>query len=199
LETTAAPATPAADWPAADSPVSYQSAPATPAEPVSAADPLAEAPDVVWYVRPPSGGQFGPATGDVMRNWIDEGRVSPEALVWREGWRDWREASEVFPAPGAAKPDLGTGIVTQPAAPASGGHAATHARRSKNMNAAIIAVLVLAVIVLFAVFLYVAFGSKPSDTQSSSHDATRPRRTVRQVADRQSLPITQNHLHRQFA
>ena len=30
-------------------------------------DPLAEAGDVVWYVRPPSGGQFGPAAADIMR------------------------------------------------------------------------------------------------------------------------------------
>ena len=26
-------------------------------------DPIAEAPDAVWYVRPPTGGQFGPADG----------------------------------------------------------------------------------------------------------------------------------------
>jgi hypothetical protein len=60
-------------------------------------DPLAEAPNAVWYIRPPSGGQFGPASRDVMKAWIAEGRVAPDALVWREGWRDWREAGAVFP------------------------------------------------------------------------------------------------------
>ena len=60
-------------------------------------DPIDEAPDAVWYVRPPSGGQFGPAKGDVMRKWLAEGRVSPEALVWREGWTDWLAAEPVFP------------------------------------------------------------------------------------------------------
>lgn len=61
-------------------------------------DPIEEAPDAVWYVRPPSGGQFGPAKGDVMRKWLAEGRVSPEALVWREGWEDWLTAAPVFPS-----------------------------------------------------------------------------------------------------
>jgi hypothetical protein len=71
-------------------------APATSAAP-AAADPLTEAGNVVWYVRPPSGGQFGPAGGDIMRGWLAEGRISADSLVWREGWRDWREAGGVFP------------------------------------------------------------------------------------------------------
>jgi len=60
-------------------------------------DPLAEAPDAVWYVRPTLGGQFGPASRATMSAWLAEGRVSADALVWREGWRDWREAGAVFP------------------------------------------------------------------------------------------------------
>ena len=55
--------------------------------PVSGAnDPIDEAPDAVWYVRPPTGGQFGPASGEIMRRWMREGRVSADSLVWREGW-----------------------------------------------------------------------------------------------------------------
>jgi hypothetical protein len=60
-------------------------------------DAIAEAGDVVWYVRPPSSGQYGPATAMLMRQWLGEGRIGPDSLVWREGWRDWRQASEVFP------------------------------------------------------------------------------------------------------
>jgi len=60
------------------------------------ADPLSEAGDAVWYVRPPSGGQYGPATAKLMRQWLAEGRISPDTLVWREGWRDWQQASAVF-------------------------------------------------------------------------------------------------------
>ena len=61
-------------------------------------DPIAEAPAAIWYVRPPSGGQFGPARGDVMRKWIAEGRVSSDSLVWREGWTDWQSAGKLFPS-----------------------------------------------------------------------------------------------------
>jgi hypothetical protein len=60
-------------------------------------DPISESPHAIWYIRPPSGGQYGPARGDVMRNWLAEGRVSGDSLVWREGWTDWRSAGQVFP------------------------------------------------------------------------------------------------------
>jgi hypothetical protein len=55
----------------------------------------------IWYVRPPAGGQYGPARGDVMRKWLGEGRVTTDSLVWREGWPDWRPAAKVFPDLGA--------------------------------------------------------------------------------------------------
>ena len=35
---------------------------------------------------PRTGGQFGPAPGHVLREWIAEGRVTPDSYVWREGW-----------------------------------------------------------------------------------------------------------------
>jgi hypothetical protein len=60
-------------------------------------DPIAESPHAVWYVRPRSGGQYGPAAGEIMREWISEGRVAGDSLVWCEGWPDWRAASSVFP------------------------------------------------------------------------------------------------------
>jgi hypothetical protein len=64
---------------------------------------LDEAPDAIWYVRPPTGGQYGPAKGDVLRRWIAEGRVSEEALVWREGWADWQLAGPVLRNQGVGK------------------------------------------------------------------------------------------------
>jgi hypothetical protein len=70
---------------------------ATPSLPPTVADPIAEAPMAIWYVRPPAGGQYGPARGDVMRKWVGEGRVTSDSLVWREGWPDWRPANKVFP------------------------------------------------------------------------------------------------------
>jgi len=74
-------------------------------------DPIAEAPDAVWYVRPSAGGQYGPARGEIMRRWIAEGRVGTDSLVWREGWNDWKSASSVFP-------EVAKQVVTAAAAPA---------------------------------------------------------------------------------
>ncbi len=59
-------------------------------------DPIAASPSSVWYARLPSGQQYGPAPGELFRTWIHEGRVTPESLVWQEGWPDWKKASEVF-------------------------------------------------------------------------------------------------------
>jgi len=68
----------------------------------TADDPIAEAPAAIWYVRPPTGGQYGPARGEIMRKWIAEGRVSSDSLVWREGWTDWQSAGKLFPTLQAA-------------------------------------------------------------------------------------------------
>ncbi len=70
---------------------------ASAAAPATPSDPFAAAPDAVWYVRPPAGGQFGPAPTDAMQEWVEEGRVTPDSLVWCEGWPDWRRADEVLP------------------------------------------------------------------------------------------------------
>ncbi|MCR4414412.1 MAG: DUF4339 domain-containing protein [Thermoguttaceae bacterium] len=73
-------------------------------------DPLDEAPTAVWYVRPSAGGQYGPATREIMRVWLAEGRVGPDSLVWREGWRDWRLGSQVFPQLAAADDEVVPGL-----------------------------------------------------------------------------------------
>lgn len=70
---------------------------ATPvAEPQPKTDVFAEAPEANWFVRPSSGGQFGPAEPDVMKGWLSEGRVGADSLVWREGWEEWQTAGDVF-------------------------------------------------------------------------------------------------------
>ena len=60
-------------------------------------DAIDESPAAVWYVRPATGGQFGPASSDIMRAWIKEGRVGASSLVWRAGWPEWRSAAATFP------------------------------------------------------------------------------------------------------
>ncbi len=67
------------------------------AEETAPVDPIAENPNAIWYVRPPGGHQYGPATGTVLKTWLDEGRIGRDTLVWREGWPSWLEAANVFP------------------------------------------------------------------------------------------------------
>ena len=57
---------------------------------------LRESPESTWYVRPPSGGQFGPASSDIFWGWMTDNRVAHDALVWKDGWPEWLVASQVF-------------------------------------------------------------------------------------------------------
>jgi len=61
------------------------------------ANPILQDQTVVWYIQVPNGPQYGPANGQVVSNWIQEGRIGPTMLVWREGWSNWLEAKNVFP------------------------------------------------------------------------------------------------------
>jgi hypothetical protein len=53
--------------------------------------------EATWYVRPPSGNQYGPASTELLSQWVAEGRVAENSLVWRDGWPNWRSASEALP------------------------------------------------------------------------------------------------------
>lgn len=72
---------------------------------------LAEAPEARWYMADSDGRRDGPYGAEQMRDRLAEGRVSPEMLVWREGWSDWQSAGTVFasrfgpPAPLIASTD----------------------------------------------------------------------------------------------
>jgi uncharacterized protein DUF4339 len=119
-------------------------------------DPLAETPNAVWYVRPPSGGQFGPAQAEMMRGWLTEGRVSAETLVWREGWADWQEAGSVFPqlqSAASAAPEAPP--VATSGADATSSHRSGPRRRKSGPSMGLIAVLVVAVVLLLLVLVYV--------------------------------------------
>jgi hypothetical protein len=61
-------------------------------------------PEASWYVRPPSGGQYGPAPTGLLEQWISEGRVAASSLIWRDGWPQWRTATEAFPELAARLP-----------------------------------------------------------------------------------------------
>lgn len=134
--------------------------PPLPAQQQEPPDPIAEAPDMIWYVRPPSGGQFGPATADIMRNWLTEGRVGTDSLVWREGWRDWQEAGDVFPQlrPGAAFGLFSPENIDPLSSNSHGQAQRLKARRhSDGTQFTIVLMLSIAVVVLSGVFVYVLF------------------------------------------
>jgi hypothetical protein len=124
-------------------------------------DPFTEAPKAVWYVRPASGGQFGPANGEVMGTWVAEGRVSPDSLVWREGWRDWREAAAVFPQLGGTNyiPGMQDILPQEPLEyhPVT----ATYARPGQGKSGAkvglIIAIVISVALILLAILLAVVY------------------------------------------
>jgi hypothetical protein len=136
--------------------------------PAAKADLLAEAGTAVWYVRPPSGGQFGPADADVMRSWLAEGRVSADTFVWREGWRDWLEAGEVFPqlspsslSPGSLETIPGLdAILAQPTVVPLHPQPKNTRERTRLPQSAIIftALLIAAVTLAILYFLYQSYG-----------------------------------------
>lgn len=133
--------------------------PTLPAPPAAAPDPLSEAPDAVWYVRPPSGGQYGPAASAIMRNWIQEGRVSADSLVWREGWPDWREAQSVFPqlsTGGVAVPSVDVGLGDSLLARRTVQQSELD-RKERRTRFLVVLAMFLGVVFLVAVFLIVLF------------------------------------------
>lgn len=121
----AAPPQPAAAGPAVATPA-VAAAPTnlSPAAP----DPIAEAPHLQWYVMPALGApQYGPATGATLCQWINEGRVASESLVWRQDWPDWRRAGSVLPQlipsmPPALVPAAGVAVPAA-AVPTAAAHA----------------------------------------------------------------------------
>jgi hypothetical protein len=49
----------------------------------------------LWFVRPPAGGQFGPADETTLMRWIHEKRIVADTYLWREGWPKWCRAGDV--------------------------------------------------------------------------------------------------------
>jgi hypothetical protein len=98
---------------AASGPAIVAAAPIAPAASFTAA--ATEQP-VVWYVRPASGGQFGPLSAAELTAWIADQRVMADTYLWRPGWTDWRMASDT--PPDLPSPLPSSTIVTAPLADA---------------------------------------------------------------------------------
>lgn len=131
---------------------------APPPAPPAGPDAIAQSPDKIWYVRPKSGGQFGPAAGNVMRDWLADGRVSADSLVWQEGWRDWEEAGKVFPQLRGNQTGFLDTPTTKPAHHVAPHGRRTHTRRhTDGTRLTIVLLLGIAVFLLIATFLWVLF------------------------------------------
>jgi hypothetical protein len=165
----------------------------------TASDPLAESPTAVWYVRPASGGQFGPASGDMMRAWMSEGRVGASSLVWRAGWSDWRSAAATFPQLGGQLPSptpqavavpvvdpdaeglgapLPVDLLTGPlAAPTDLGADVPplpellRKRRRNNDNYLMASAILLAIIVILVIILLLVIGRQEASDESPTQEA----------------------------
>jgi len=118
-------------------------------------DPLSETPDAVWYVRLTSGEQFGPASRDMMAEWLAEDRIAPDSLIWREGWVDWRKASEVFEQ--LSDEDLSIKLALIPTTPISRttSRHRTSRRDNTKKNIAIIKILLLVLAILACILGWV--------------------------------------------
>jgi site-specific recombinase len=122
-------------------------------------DPIGENPLATWFVRPPSGGQFGPARGEVMRKWLTEGRVTADSLVWREGWIDWLAATEVFPQLGKTPaPAAMFGLPTGTKPVTSSSFPTGRKPASGAMGAALLVALALICVILVGVLAVVLSG-----------------------------------------
>ncbi len=134
-------------------------------------DPITEAPQALWHLCSAAGERYGPVVGDLLRQWIAEHRVTPDTLVWREGWPDWQRADVVLVEFANVQPVLAASAalplgvpVAAPAAefPFSAEPLRTRTgrpynRRSNNMRGLVIAVLVLAVLILAPLLGYVLY------------------------------------------
>ncbi|MCL6504508.1 MAG: DUF4339 domain-containing protein, partial [Pirellulales bacterium] len=93
-----------------------------------AADPIATAPQLRWYVVPPgSTSQYGPASGSELAAWIQQNRVPPESLVWREDWPEWQVAGRVLPQLGGVGGSLPAARQPTVVLPLAPGHLPTAA------------------------------------------------------------------------
>jgi hypothetical protein len=90
---TPSPAATAAEAPSVS--VFIETQPSAPPPPPAARE-NSHAEPTAWYLRPAAGGQFGPASTEVFRQWVDEGRVAADSWVWRTGWADWKAGSEAL-------------------------------------------------------------------------------------------------------
>ncbi len=52
--------------------------------------------DELYFVRPPSGGEYGPADKATIELWVTQRRITSETLICKLGASQWKKARDVF-------------------------------------------------------------------------------------------------------
>ena len=52
--------------------------------------------DELYFVRPPSGGEYGPADKATIELWVTQRRITSETMICKLGASQWKKAREVF-------------------------------------------------------------------------------------------------------
>ena len=108
-----------------------------------------------------------------MRGWLTEGRIGADSLVWREGWHDWQEASQVFPQ---LKPNDMMPLMSGSAAPSLPHIPAPvpAAARSMPPTGLIIGALAVTIVVLVVVLLVILFSQPAAAPEPASESKPAP-------------------------
>jgi hypothetical protein len=138
-----------------------------------------------WHLQFSTGQQLGPLDDSILQQWLGEGRIGPDDLLWREGWSQWQSVSAVFPhrqthqgtgQTGAiqalsADDPLQEAVQSSQNAPAANWVQYRH-QGKKEIRARLSLVLLGLVIVLFALLLYVFCVRDQASTDSKSAGST---------------------------
>ena len=65
-----------------------------PTEPVN---PPRKTHSTEWFVQAEDGRQYGPVTGELLRGWYEEGRITADCQLLRKGANQWQWATDFYP------------------------------------------------------------------------------------------------------
>lgn len=147
---------------------------ATPPPPPAQPTPPPPAEEPIEWRASIGGATYGPTVPTVFGQWIREGRVTPDTLVWRTGWDDWRraaDAAELLPAPfGRSGPPQAEPVVDRVAGPtgtaatpraAASAYARRRSARARRVRTVAVALVVVCV-VLVGMLLWLTTGTTPT-------------------------------------
>ncbi|MCA9241713.1 MAG: DUF4339 domain-containing protein, partial [Planctomycetales bacterium] len=152
---------------------------AKPVRPVAKAvsrpvDPPAPPPAEVWHLRTTAGEQLGPGDQQVFAGWAAEGKVTPDAYVWRAGWADWKLVSEVLSELPIRSPPEESPAAKSPQRESAASRY-LHDRKRAAQRQKYMAVVLLGLVLVTAVTMVIVLrGTGGSTTPTDPEPAPRP-------------------------